>query len=93
MEINRASSGSDPRRIPDQHVALPPSGDGRAAPARQERSDRIEVSDEARRLRGQQSEQERAAFVAGVRERLDSGAYRVDADGVARRIAEREHLA
>ena len=87
MEINRTSA-AQPQRPIDAEQATAPSA---AGPDETERRDRIELSDAARAI-GQQSNAAREARMQALRAQLDAGTYRMDADGVARRIVARQDL-
>ncbi len=89
MEINR-TSGPQPLRVPDSN---PATGRPAAAPdAPPEHRDRIELTDASREVAQQGSDIAREALLKELRARLDAGTYRVDAEGIAQRIASQEDL-
>ena len=89
MEINRASAAQPQRPVNLDPIAAQPAA-GQPEPA--ERRDRIELSDAARQIGQQPVDGTREALLRQVRAQLDAGTYRIDADGVARRIVAREDL-
>lgn len=77
---NRASGSADVAR----------AGSGAATP-RSDQRDAIELSPQAQNVvRLSQDRLDRAQYVDQLRQQVDAGTYRPDADAVARRIA--EHL-
>lgn len=88
MEIDRTAAVPPSRLIPPDSGAVPPA----AGPADAiERRDRIELSNAAREV-GQQPAGDREAKLLALRAQIEAGTYRVDADGVARRIVARDDL-
>ena len=57
-----------------------------------ERRDRIDLSDAARHAGSASTDAARDARLDDLRAQVDAGTYRVDADGVARRIVARKNL-
>ena len=89
MEINR-TSGPQPQRVPDIAPATGRPAAGSDTPG--EHRDRIELTDAGREVVQQPSAMARRALLKALRERLDAGTYRVDAEGIARRIASQEDI-
>lgn len=90
MEIDRTSAAR-PRPLNPVTPSAPgtaPAASDRDAEAR---LDRIELSAAAREIQDE-PEAAREATLAALRAQIDAGTYRMDADGVARRIVEREDL-
>lgn len=95
LEINRLSAAGpqrlspvDPSTVPATPSAPSAASDRDTVSARQ---DRIDLSPAARELSAE-PDAAREAQLAALRAQIESGAYRVDADGVARRIVAREDL-
>lgn len=91
MEIDRTSAAR-PRHL----NPVTPSAAGTGAPAGSERDaevrlDRIELSSAARDIQDE-PDAAREAKLAALRAQIDAGTYRMDPDGVARRIVAREDI-
>ncbi|MGE3855628.1 MAG: flagellar biosynthesis anti-sigma factor FlgM [Dehalococcoidia bacterium] len=92
MEIDRTSAAR-PRHL----TPVPPSVPSGTSPvasereAAQARLDRIELSSDAREVQSE-PEAAREAKLAALRAQIDAGTYRMDANGVARRIVARDDL-
>ena len=97
MEIDRTSAAR-PQRIspiepsPEPSTTSPVASERAAAESRLIRiEDRIELSAAARET-GTEPDAVREARLAALRAQIDAGMYRMDADGVARRIVAREDI-
>ena len=99
MEIDRTSAARPQRLhpVPPSSPSSPTSpvtGERAAAEARSapiDPIDRIELSAAAREI-GAEPDAAREATLAALRAQIEAGTYRIDADGVARRIVAREDL-
>ncbi len=94
MQIDRSTSqpsgdASRPQRPTPPAQAAAAGAASRTDQASGERRDAIELSPQARKVvQLPQPRDERAALVDRLRQEVDAGTYRPDADAVARRIAE-----
>ena len=92
MEIDRTSAAR-----PQYLNPVPPSVPSTTSPVASEREaaearqDRIELSTAAREITSEPDEA-REAKLAALRAQVEAGTYRVDAQGVARRIVARDEI-
>jgi len=92
LEIDR-SSAARPQYLTPVPLSVPSSTSPVSSEreAAEARLDRIELSTQAREVQGE-PDAAREAKLAALRAQIDAGTYRMDANGVARRIIAREDL-